>query len=66
LKENRITYPLMEVLPNLHFDLSTAWQHRRIQDITERFGSRRLLFGTNLPLYDPGGVIACLASGQLV
>jgi predicted TIM-barrel fold metal-dependent hydrolase len=65
LKENRVTYPLLEALPNLRFDLSTGWQHRRIQDITERFGAGRLLFGTNLPLYDPGGVIACLASAEI-
>jgi predicted TIM-barrel fold metal-dependent hydrolase len=60
LKENRITYPLLEALPNIHFELSTAWQHRRIQDITERWGARRLLFGTNLPIYEPGGIIASL------
>jgi len=65
LKENRITYPLMEALPNIHFDLSTAWQHRRIQDITERFGADRLLFGTNLPLYDPGGIIAGLTLADI-
>ena len=50
---------------NLRFDLSTGWQHRRIQDITERWGAGRLLFGTNLPVYDPGGVIACLASAEI-
>jgi predicted TIM-barrel fold metal-dependent hydrolase len=65
LKENRITYSLMEALPNIHFDLSTGWQHRRIQDITERWGARRLLFGTNLPFYDPGGVLAALAYAEI-
>jgi predicted TIM-barrel fold metal-dependent hydrolase len=65
LKENRITYPLLEALPNLHFELSTGWQHRRIQDVTERWGARRLLFGTNLPLYDPGGIIASLTFAEI-
>jgi predicted TIM-barrel fold metal-dependent hydrolase len=65
LKENRITYPLMEALPNIHFELSTAWQHRRIQDVVERFGAGRLLFGTNLPLYDPGGIIASLTYADI-
>jgi predicted TIM-barrel fold metal-dependent hydrolase len=65
LKENRISYPLLDTLPNLHLELSTGWQHRRIQDITERFGARRLLFGTNLPFFDPGGIIACLMYADL-
>jgi predicted TIM-barrel fold metal-dependent hydrolase len=65
LKENRITYPLMEALPNIRFELSTGWQHRRIQDIAERWGARRLLFGTNLPLYDPGGIIASLTFAEI-
>jgi hypothetical protein len=60
----RQTRPLLALLQghkNLYCDLSLFIMYLGVEEVLSRFGSERLLFGTGLPLCDPGGPIARLA-----
>lgn len=41
---------LMQQCDNLYLDLSFLATHQGVEDIVQRFGSARLLFGTSMPL----------------
>lgn len=59
----RMLRPLFALLgrcPNLYCDLSNLSTYLAVEEVLERFGSSRLLFGTALPVADPGGPIARL------
>lgn len=58
---DRLLYPLCERFNNLHVELSSYCGHRGIEDLTERFGAERLLFGTRLPHFTPGSAVAVLS-----
>lgn len=51
---------LMRRCENLYLDLSYLATHQGVEDIVEHFGPGRLLFGTGMPLTDPGGAITRL------
>jgi predicted TIM-barrel fold metal-dependent hydrolase len=51
---NRELYPLLKTYPQLSVEISYLQQHRGIEDICERFGSERLLFGSKIPYLCPG------------
>ncbi len=51
---SRDLYPRLEAYPDLHLETSGLQQHCGIQDICERFGASRLLFGSRLPYLCPG------------
>jgi predicted TIM-barrel fold metal-dependent hydrolase len=57
-RQMRRLMALMARYPNVYCDLSTFCVFLGVEEVLERFGSRRLLFGTGLPLRDPGGPIA--------
>lgn len=44
--------------PNLYVDLSNLTTFLGVEEVLARYGSSRLLFGTGLPVGDPGGPIA--------
>jgi len=60
-RSNRFLYPLLEKLDNLHVELSSYYGHRAIEALCERFGARRLLFGSRLPYFSPGSAIGMLS-----
>jgi hypothetical protein len=51
---NRDLYPRLKAYDHLYIETSGLEQHCGIQDVCERFGSGRLLFGSRLPLMCPG------------
>ena len=51
---NRDLYPRLNAYPNLHVEISYLQQHRGIEDVCERFGPSRLLFGSKIPYLCPG------------
>lgn len=51
---------LMQQCDNLYLDLSFLATHQGVEDIVQRFGSARLLFGTSMPFVEAGGAIARL------
>ena len=57
---NRLIYRLMEACSNLFFDISFFGVYRQLEDIVKRYGSSHLLFGTNMPFFEPGRVICLL------
>jgi len=64
--ENRISYTLrtmyqaLEACPNLHVELSTLWLHHVIEFVCREWGAERLVFGSGLPVRDPGAVLGQL------
>ena len=50
---NRILYPLLAELPNLRLELHNLANYLGVEDIVLRFGAKRLLFGSFLPICDP-------------
>ena len=51
---------LMQQCDNLFLDLSYLATHQGVEDIVQRFGPGRLVFGTSMPLAEAGGAIARL------
>jgi len=53
---NRMLYATMRACPNLHCDLSTLGA-KFVDDAAGRFGAERVLFSTQMPIYDPGSSV---------
>lgn len=51
---NRDLYPRLKAFSNLYVEISYLQQHRGIEDVCERFGPERLLFGSKIPILCPG------------
>jgi len=62
---HRRMYPLLEQHQNLHVEIGWLVAHQGIEDCVRRFGAERLLFGSCLPHYTPGGPIAMVAYAQI-
>lgn len=56
-RTNRRLYPLLAQCNNLYIEISGYWLYRGIESICKEFGPEKILFGTNMPLYDPGCLI---------
>lgn len=65
LRAQRTMYQAMDACPNLHIDMSALWHYRVVEFIYREFGSGRLLFGTGLPVRDPGAVLGQLNFAEL-
>lgn len=50
---NRDLYPRLKAYPNLYVEISYMQQHRAVEDVCERFGPERLLFGSKIPVLCP-------------
>jgi predicted TIM-barrel fold metal-dependent hydrolase len=64
-RDNRFLYPLLAEFQNLHIDLSNYCGHRAIEDVVDRFGAQRLLFGSHLPYFTPGSAIGMLSYARI-
>ncbi len=64
-RNDRQLFPLLERCPHLHLDASTYVGHRMIETFVRRFGSRRLILGTQMPHMDPGAILTVLAYADL-
>lgn len=61
----RYLYPLFEKCENLRIEISYYQAASGLEDITQRFGVKRLLFGTGLPIYSAGPAITMLLHSDL-
>jgi len=61
----RFLYPLFERLENLYIEISYYQAPGGLADIAKRFGTRRLLFGTGLPVYAAGPAVSMLLGSEL-
>ena len=59
-RNNRYIYPLLERHENLFIELSRFLGARAIEDMVKRFGSRPLLFGSNMPQYTGTAAVSLL------
>jgi predicted TIM-barrel fold metal-dependent hydrolase len=57
-RQLRPLFAALACCPNLYVDLSNFTTFLGVEEVLARFGSGRLLFGTGLPVGDPGGPIA--------
>lgn len=61
IASDRRLYPLLEQCPNLYIELSYYQVHRGIEALAERFGAERMIFGSGMPVFDPGLPLAGLS-----
>lgn len=61
----RNIYPLFEQYDNLYLESNTFQTVWGIEDVCERFGAERLIFGTGLPEMEGGGALAQLTYNGL-
>jgi predicted TIM-barrel fold metal-dependent hydrolase len=59
-RDLRRLLPLLDTHPGLHCDLSYFSAHDGVEEIVERFGHDRLVFGTGMPECEPAGALARL------
>jgi predicted TIM-barrel fold metal-dependent hydrolase len=64
-RHNRFSYPLFEQYDNFHLELSRHFGAGIIEDIVARFGSERLLFGTNMPQYTGSAAVSLLTYSEV-
>jgi len=64
-RNNRYIYPLLEKYTNLYIELSRFMGAGAIEDIVKRFGSHRLLFGTNMPQYTGTAAVSLLTYSDI-
>ncbi len=62
---DRYVYPLVDNYSNVYVDTSDFQEIIGIQAFVERFGSERMLFGTNFPMCNMGGPIATLIGSKI-
>jgi len=61
----RILYGQWQHYPNLYFETSYLQVPECLNYISQKFGAERLLFGTSMPVNDPGGPIAMIELSHL-
>jgi len=54
----RELYPVFVKCPNVRIEISGYMLHRGIEDICNKFGPERLLFGSRYPTFNPGCAVA--------
>ena len=64
-RSQRLIYRALDACENLHVELSGYYLYRGIEYITERWGSRRLIFGSNWPTFGHGQTLAVVARAEV-
>ena len=64
-RDMRTFYRAMQACDNLHLELSCYWLHRGIEYLSSRFGSHRLLFGSNWPRLNMAATVMTLATAEI-
>lgn len=50
--QNRSLYKLLELHPNIYLEISTYYIYNGIEDIAEKFGADRMIFGSRMPFQE--------------
>ena len=61
----RYLYPMMDKCKNLFMDISMYKNHMGIEHLCRKFGSRRLLYGTAMPIFSPGSAKALILNADI-
>jgi predicted TIM-barrel fold metal-dependent hydrolase len=63
---NRTLYPLLEQHENLYVAVTPTYSvYRGIEDLCERFGASRLLFGSGYPEVEGGAAVCMLSYAEI-
>lgn len=62
---NRHVYEMLDRHPNLHVETSLFRAFQGLEDLVGRFGAGRILFGSYMPLFDPGAAVTRLLYSDL-
>lgn len=65
IKKSRNTIPLLSKLENVYFDMSVMIDTGLIEEIVDRFGSEKLLFGSGMPFYVPAGALSMIIYSRI-
>ena len=61
----RVLFGVWNSFPNIYLETSYIQESRIVEHLIDRFGHKRLLFGTAMPLYDPGGPMALIKGAKI-
>ncbi|MGQ9673804.1 MAG: amidohydrolase family protein [Candidatus Aminicenantales bacterium] len=64
-RHNRFLYPLWERFDHLYIEMSRFMGGGGVEDVVRRFGSGRILFGTNMPHYTGTAAVARLTYADI-
>ncbi|MFC1528977.1 amidohydrolase family protein [Candidatus Latescibacterota bacterium] len=64
-RHNRFSYPLFEKYENLYVETSRYFGAGTIEDVVSCFGSRPILFGTNMPQYTGTAAVSMLTYAEI-
>ncbi|HUS80516.1 MAG TPA: amidohydrolase family protein, partial [Armatimonadota bacterium] len=56
----RTVYAALAAFPNLRLELSSLWRYGVVEYVCEHFGAEQLVWGSQLPIRDPGAVLGQL------
>lgn len=64
---NRVKYtiPIIKKLDNVYFDTSVMADTGLIEEIVNKYGSEKLLFGSGIPFYVPAGALALVLYSRI-
>jgi hypothetical protein len=65
LYHNRLFYPLLERYSNLRLELHNFVAYGAVEDVAERFGADRLIFGSYMPISDPNASIMQVTDARI-
>ena len=64
-RSQRVLYRALDACDNLRIETSGYWLHRGIEYVTRTWGARRLVFGSNWPVFGPPMSLATLALAEI-
>ena len=64
-REMRAIYALLAGHENFYLDISTFLLYGGLEEVVERFGAGRLVFGTGMPISDPAGAATKLRYAEV-
>jgi len=64
-RESRTVVPLIKKLDNVYFDISIMIDTGLIEEIVNKYGSDKLLYGSGLPFYVPTGSLAMVVYSRI-
>lgn len=65
IRSNRMLFRALALCANLRVCTSAIWLYKNIDHIVAEFGAGRLLFGTNIPAFDPAIPVAMLRFAEI-
>lgn len=61
----RQIYPILEKYENVRLDLAFQWDDQGIEDITRRYGARRMVYGSYFPELYMGGMLTMVRCADI-